>query len=77
MAHSATGVEHRQRVAKQTLVWRGMMGALLCAMSTNDGGMLSQVKLDSPPVWDGLIAANGQLYMSTATGEVLCLGQAE
>jgi len=74
MAHSPTGVEHRHRVADQTLVWRGMMGGLLCAASTEDGGMLTQVKLDSLPVWDGLIAANGRLYMSTATGEVLCLG---
>jgi outer membrane protein assembly factor BamB len=75
MAHSPTGIEHRQRVADQTLVWRGMMGALLCAVSTKDGAMLFQVKLDSLPVWDGLIAAKGRLYMSTATGEVLCLGE--
>jgi len=76
-AHSPTGVEHRLRVADQTLIWRGMLGALLCAVSTEDGDILSQAKLDSLPVWDGLIAANNRLYMSTATGEVVCLGQAK
>jgi outer membrane protein assembly factor BamB len=77
MAHSPTGVEHRQRLADQTLVWQGSKGALLCAVSTEDGNILSQVKLDSLPVWDGLIAANGQLYASTANGKVLCFGQAK
>jgi len=77
MTHSPTGVEHRQRNEDQTLVWSGIKGAMLCAVSTEDGGLLSQVELDSLPVWDGLIAANGRLYASTAAGQVICLGQGE
>jgi hypothetical protein len=77
MAHGLTGVEHRQRARDQALVWQGVKGGLLCAVSIDKGRILSQVKLDSLPVWDGLIAANGRLYASTTNGEVLCFGAKE
>ena len=75
MRHSPTGVEHRERVREQTAIWNGSRGALLCAMSTEDGSLLSQFKLDSLPAWDGLIVANSRLYVSMAGGEILCLCQ--
>ena len=36
------------------------------------GKKLSEQDLDGPPVFDGLIAANGELYMTTANGSVVC-----
>jgi hypothetical protein len=33
-------------------------------------------KLDTIPVFDGLIAANGRLYISQANGTVACLASA-
>jgi hypothetical protein len=30
--------------------------------------------LDSPPVFDGMIAAAGRLYIITEDGQILCLG---
>ena len=34
---------------------------------------LSETKLDSPPVFDGLIAARGRLFVSLEDGSVVCL----
>ena len=54
---------------------KGRKGALLCAFSTTDGTKLAEMALDVPPVWDGLAAANGRLYVSMTDGSVLCLGR--
>ena len=37
-----------------------------------DGKTLAEYKLDSKPVWDGMIAAHGKLYLSMADGSVIC-----
>jgi len=50
------------------------MGALLWAVSTADGKKLAELKLDAPPVLDGLIAARGRLYVATTDGRLSCLG---
>ncbi len=47
---------------------------LLWAVSAADGKKLAEVGLDAAPVFDGLIAAGGRVYMTTVTGEVLSLG---
>ena len=49
-------------------------GGVLRAVSAADGKKRSEQKLDAPPVFDGLIAAKGCLYMSTTDGRVMCLG---
>ena len=56
--------------------FEGRGGAVLRVHSTADGSVLAEQKLDAPPVFDGLIAAKGRLYMSSVDGTVLCLGQA-
>jgi hypothetical protein len=50
----------------------GRKGGRLLAMSTADGRTLSSMKLDSPPVDDGLAAARGRLFMCTRDGMVRC-----
>jgi len=40
-----------------------------------DGSQLAERRLGAAPVFDGLIAAAGRLYLSTADGHVVCLGQ--
>ncbi|MHC4641336.1 MAG: outer membrane protein assembly factor BamB family protein [Planctomycetota bacterium] len=50
-------------------------GAKVVAVSAKDGKKLSETPLEYPPVFDGMIAANGQLYLSTKNGSVLCLAQ--
>jgi hypothetical protein len=49
--------------------------AVLLALSVEDGSMLSEFNLDSLPVFDGMAAANGRLYISTLNGKVLCIGK--
>jgi hypothetical protein len=62
----------RRSLADQTAAFNGKKGAMLLAVSTNDGNKLAQYNLDSPPVFDGMAAAGGRLYMATVDGRVLC-----
>jgi len=55
----------------------GKKGGLLCLLSATDGKELAKYDLDSPPVFDGMAAAGGHLYMVTIDGKVLCFGQNE
>jgi outer membrane protein assembly factor BamB len=48
-------------------------GARLVAVSAKDGKKLSETALDYPPVFDGMIAANGCLFASLRDGSVVCL----
>ena len=42
------------------------------AISADDGRMLMKKKLAAPTVLEGLTAARGRLFVSTASGEILC-----
>ena len=55
--------------------FEGRKGAVLRAHSAADGKVLAERKLDAPPVFDGLIAAGGRLFMCTTNGYVVCLGE--
>ena len=52
----------------------GRAGGVLWVVSALDGKKLAECRLDAPPVFDGLIAAEGRLYLSLADGRVVCLG---
>jgi hypothetical protein len=51
----------------------GKRGARLIAINKHDGSKLSEIELPSPPVFDGMIAARGRLYLATIDGYILCL----
>jgi len=57
--------------------FEGRKGALLRSYSATDGTMLAEHKLQAPPVFDGLIAANGQLFLSLENGTILCIGPSQ
>ena len=57
--------------------FEGRKGALLWVVSAADGEKLAEYSLDSPPVFDGMIAANERLYISTESGRLLCMGKQE
>jgi hypothetical protein len=40
--------------------------------SKKDGDKLTEKKLDYLPAFDGLVAANGKLYMVTECGSIIC-----
>ena len=54
--------------------FEGRKGASLWAVSKTDGKKLAEYKLDFPPVFDGLIAAGGQLFVVTIDGSIRCYG---
>lgn len=60
------------RLAEQDAALDGKRGGLLWAFSAKDGAKLKEYRLDSPPTWDGMAAANGRLYLTTLDGKVLC-----
>ena len=56
--------------------FEGRRGGRLWAVSTKDGSKLAEYPLDSPPVFDGLIAAQQNLFMTTIDHVVSCWGPA-
>ncbi|MHC4116860.1 MAG: outer membrane protein assembly factor BamB family protein [Planctomycetota bacterium] len=59
--------------AEPEATFKGERGGLLCVLSAADGSELARYDLDSPPVFDGMAAAAGRLYIASTSGEVLCL----
>jgi len=55
--------------------FEGRRGAILCAVSAKDGKKKAQLDLDTPPVHDGLIAAQGRLFIALKDGSVMSLGR--
>ena len=54
--------------------FRGERGGKLLAVKLDDGATIKEYSLTSPPVFDGLIAAHGRLFMAAMDGAVLCFG---
>ncbi|MBL05427.1 MAG: hypothetical protein CMJ99_07315 [Planctomycetes bacterium] len=53
--------------------WRGSGGGVLYRARRSDGKKLSQVKLPSPPVFDGMAVSGGRIYLALKNGQVLQL----
>ena len=53
--------------------WEGREGGALLSVAADDGDILGQLPLESPPVWDGIAVADGHLYISTMAGTLVCL----
>jgi outer membrane protein assembly factor BamB len=62
----------QRQLADQDAALLGRKGAMLWAVSAADGKRLVELKIDAMPVWDGMAAANGRLYLTTADGTVRC-----
>jgi len=57
--------------------YEGRKGGLLWTLSATHGVPTGELDLPAPPVWDGLAAADGNLYLPLKDGTVLCLGAAD
>jgi hypothetical protein len=53
--------------------WEGRKGGIITAFAANDGKKLAEYTLPAPPVWDGMAAAQNQLFISTSSGQVVCM----
>ncbi len=62
----------QERLREQLESVEGKKGAILWAVTAADGTKIAQYKLKTPPVFDGMIAANGRLYIITVDGQVVC-----
>jgi hypothetical protein len=62
----------KEKVMEQDAAYEGKRGALLMGVSAADGKSLFRFDLPAPPVWDGMAAANGRLYIATNDGKVFC-----
>jgi len=63
-----------EAVAAQNEALSGHRGGLLQVVSTQDGATLQSVDLPTIPVWDGLAAGNGRLFLAGADGTIHCYG---
>ncbi|MDP6634807.1 MAG: PQQ-binding-like beta-propeller repeat protein [Phycisphaerae bacterium] len=61
-------------LGRQAKLFTGSEGSLLFAVSAKTGETIARTKLDILPVFDGMISAAGDIYMSTVDGKVVCLG---
>jgi len=52
--------------------YEGRKGGVIWIFSTTTGEKIKEYKLEAPPIFNGLIAANGRLYWSTTDGKVIC-----
>lgn len=53
--------------------FEGKSGAELQLFSAGQGKLISSMKLESPPVFDGISAAGGRIYMATENGKLICM----
>ncbi len=60
------------KAAQQVAALAGDKGALLHAISAEDGRKLNELQLDGCPVFDGLAVAEGKLFISMMVGTVVC-----
>jgi outer membrane protein assembly factor BamB len=67
----------QEKLAEQVAALEGKQGSLLLAVSATDGKKLTEIPLDSLPVFDGLAASGGALYLATTDGKLQCFRQAK
>ncbi len=65
--------ETLRAMKKQEEALAGRGGGILTALHKKDGEVKQQIDMISPPVFDGMIAANGRLYVALKNGAVLCI----
>jgi hypothetical protein len=67
--------EVQKKLSQQRRLIEDAKGGVIHAVSADDGKRLAEFKLKSIPVWDGMIAAHGEIYLSALDGTVVCLGK--
>ena len=55
--------------------YAGRRGAIMHAVSAANGNTLAEYRMDQLPVWDGVSAAYGRLFIVTQDGSVACWGK--
>jgi len=58
---------------EQDAAYEGRRGAMLIGVSAATGQRLFKLDLPAPPVWDGMAAAQGKVFLSDREGSLTCL----
>jgi hypothetical protein len=66
--------EIQEALADQDAAMRGRRGAMLLSVDAADGTIRSGFRLPTTPVFDGMAAVGGRLYVALSDGTVTCLG---
>ena len=64
----------KKQIAAQHAALKGQSGAFLYAVDPATGQTLAEHRLKALPVFDGLIAAAGKVFITTTNGRLICLG---
>ena len=64
----------RKQLGAQLAALAGKRGAILQAVDADTGKALAEYKLDSTPVFDGLIVAEGKIFIATTDGRIIAFG---
>jgi hypothetical protein len=67
--------EASRQLREQVDAFVGKKGAMLWAVSAANGQKQTELHLDELPVFDGMAAAYGRLFLTTVEGNVQCLGR--
>ncbi len=62
-----------EELKRQDAILDGARGSHLWVVRAGDGHVLEKHELPALPVWDGMAAARGHVYLATQNG-VVCLG---
>ena len=60
------------RIALQQEHAEGRHGSLLKVFDKKTGRETSSIEIDDMPTWDGMIAAEGKIFMTTVNGKIFC-----
>ena len=69
--------EVQAKAQEQKAALKGSQGFMLQAVSVTDGKVLSEIKLKSSPVFDGMAAAENHLFITTTDGNIVCMEGAQ
>ena len=72
---SEKDTEVQNLLSAQDAAIEGQQGAKLLTVNTETGEIEHTVELDTLPSWDGLAGAQGQLFLTTLDGRVMCFGK--
>ncbi|MBI1372445.1 MAG: PQQ-binding-like beta-propeller repeat protein [Phycisphaera sp.] len=63
----------QKQIKEEGDAWAGKSGALFWVVNAKTGQRLFESRLDTPPVFNGMAAANRKLYVSGVDGSITCL----
>ena len=68
-------VASSEALGEQDAALAGKRGGLLWAVSAASGEKLAEYELEAMPVFDGMAAADGRLYIALQGGRIVCMGK--